>query len=480
MKQETENRGFSGKGLGVVGVVVAAAAIATYCAREQDSTPNTPDTTVEPTTIARQLEQPNAEEASPQAVIGLYNQTQELNENYFDSRRQGLSPNDLKDSAKELTISKVRAIWAADHFPESPFIRNEGDTIIFNNGHQLNLDEPTGFALGTALVDYSFHSTFEKELEGEVGFWFYRQRLSSYEGFGSIFWLADNVQIEMGDIPPIARTESLEQLTRGLMFMQEAGINLPTKAKIETFGFDDNNIYEGVDDNTLLLQVFSYPDGDFRVATSLTDYIIARYPDILKKYKEQAEAAFNSQTGQITEPELLSSNDYGYVYDDEGELPIILADYIYDGSGFRKKIDYAMATGHIAEGNILQAKYDYARQVLGGIDTSEDGRRRNLLTYDAGDIITIADYEDASRPGIFLRETPTSEIDPNRPAVYDGWEVQVVEGPVLYIDDVNLEATRMWRVQEGTVANGRVFVGDNDRAGWISEEWFGEKLKITN
>ena len=139
-----------------------------------------------------------------------------------------------------------------------------------------------------------------------------------------------------------------------------------------------------------------------------------------------------------------------------------------------------MATGHIVEGNILQAKYDYARQVLGGIETSEDGRKRILSTYNAGDIVTIADYEDASRPGIFLRETPTLEIDPERPAVYDGWKVQVVDGPVLYIDDVNLEATRMWRVQEGTVANGRVFVGDNDRTGWISEEWFGEKLKITN
>ena len=483
MKRENDNRGYISRGVKVLGVVAGgtlAAAAIVYCAREQDSSPNTPDTTVEPTTTARQLEQPSAEAISPQAVRNLYNLEKETISGYFDLRRQGITTENIRAKSKEFTILKARTVWGADPFPESPTISNDGNILIFNNGRQLNLDKPTDFVLGTAVVDYLFHSRFEEYLQDEISFWFDRQRLTPYEGLENIFWLKDNIEIEMGDIPPVARTESLEQLTRGLMFMQEAGIELPTKAKIEAFGFEDSNIYENVDDDTLLLQVFSYPDGDFRVATSLTDYIIARNPDILKNYKGQVEVAFNSQTDEITEPKLLSSNDYGYVYDDEGELPIILADFIYDGSGFRKKIEYAMATGHIVEGNILQAKYDYARQVLGGIETSEDGRKRILSTYNAGDIVTIADYEDASRPGIFLRETPTLEIDPERPAVYDGWKVQVVDGPVLYIDDVNLEATRMWRVQEGTVANGRVFVGDNDRTGWISEEWFGEKLKITN
>lgn len=483
MRQESENKGYIRKRLGGLGVVaagaVAAAAIA-YCAREQDSSPNAPDTTVEPTATARQLELPGAEEASPQAVIDLYNQTQDLNENYFDSRRQGLSQDDLRKVAIDLSVSKVRAMWASSHFPSDPFIKNEGNVVIFNNGRQFDLDKPTDFVIGTALADYFLHSDFQEVLEEEIGFVFNKQRLQSFEGFNNIFWLTDNVQIEMGDIPPIARTESLEKLSQGLQFLQEAGLPLPQKARIEYFGLEDKNIYENVDANTLLLQVYSFPDGDFRVRTSLTDYIIAKNPEVLKNYKERVSAVFDAQNSQITEPRLLSPSDYGYVYDDEGELPQVLADYIYDGVSFRKKIAYSMATDHIAEGSILQAKYDYTRELFSGVETSVDGRRHDVLNYNVGDVIEIEDYYDFVRPGIFLRETPTLEIDPNRPAVYDYQKVKIVEGPALYLDEVNLEATRMWRVQEGTVANDRVFVGDNDRNGWISEEWFGEKLTITN
>lgn len=446
----------------------------------KDSGEHKPSTEqIEPTQITEQIERPSSNEASTQTVKNLFNQTQELNENYFNQRKQLVSQDDLRKTAINLTISKVRAMLASSQFSDNAFIKNNGHVLIFSNGREFDLDEPTEFVIGTALVDYFFHDTFQDVLKDDIGFVFEKQRLQSYEGFNNIFWLVDNIQIEIGDIPPIARTESLERLAQGLKFLKETGMTLPKKAKIDYFGLEDKNIYENVEGDTLLLQVYSFSNGDFRTETSLTDYIIARNPDVLKNYQEKVSAAFSEQTSEITEPELISSSEYGYLYDDEGELPQVLADYIYDGVSFRKKIAYAATTGHIAETNILQAKYDYAREVFGAFETSVDGRKKNVIDYNLGDVIRMADYNIA-RPGIYLRETPTLEIDPNRPAIYNYSVVKIIQGPELYLDDINLEATRMWKIQTGNIVGGRIFIGDNERSGWVSEEWFGEQIQSKN
>ena len=98
-----------------------------------------------PTASASPEELPHSDEASPEKVLQLYQESRDINNEYFNYRRQGLSQEELRVMSNGLTVAKVRAMWAHSSFPQDPFVKNEGHTIIFNGGRKLNLENPNDF-----------------------------------------------------------------------------------------------------------------------------------------------------------------------------------------------------------------------------------------------------------------------------------------------------------------------------------------------
>ncbi len=115
---------------------------------------------------------------------------------------------------------------------------------------------------------------------------------------------------------------------------------------------------------------------------------------------------------------------------------------------------------------------------FGDQEFSIDGKPKEVRDYQIGDIVKIDDYEGYDRPGIFLREASTFEIDPNRPSVGDESEVKILEGPVVVMNHQRAQATKIWRVQAGNITGGRAFIDYDGKSGWISEEWLGQKFEI--
>jgi len=208
--------------------------------------------------------------------------------------------------------------------------------------------------------------------------------------------------------------------------------------------------------------------------------LVANNPKILEGYSQVVTESFSQHQNQITEPRLLSSADYSYVYsDDRTEFSSFFPDYIFNGEALRKKIAYANATGHFAEAAILEAKSGYVRQLVGGRDYSVDGRPKTIRQYQVGEVIEIENYERPRREGIFLRQEPTLEINPNWPSTFDGQPVKLVGEPKVILNNRDLEATTFWQVQAGDIVSGRVFIADQGTApGWVSEEWFGAPVEI--
>ena len=399
---------------------------------------------------------------------------------YYEMRGNFIPIEEIKEQALLVTLGKIEAIFFENQ--DLPFryqdILRKDKKIIEIRGREFNLDRPTDFVIGVALADYLFQQYFEDEIRELDEFFDYdRQTL---DNIANLFWLKDNFEvIEMGDIPPIARTANLEELAIGLKTLQEAGLPIPKKAKIGVFHFSNGtNPYESIDKDTILLDIWSYPTGEFRVGSSIAEFVIANNPQILERYSQIVTEVFNQHKDQIIDPRLLSSGDYDYVYGDDAiEFSSFFADYIFDGVGLRKKIAYAKATGHEAEAAILGAKSGYLKQTFGGRDYSVDGKTKEIREYQVGDLIKIEDYEAPRRSGIFLRPEPVEEIDPNWPSIGDGSTLKLIGKPVILLNDDRLEATTMWQVQAGSVASGRVFIPSEWKSpGWVSEEWFGEKL----
>ena len=85
----------------------------------------------------------------------------------------------------------------------------------------------------------------------------------------------------------------------------------------------------------------------------------------------------------------------------------------------------------------------------------------------------IDDYARPDKPGIVLRQRPTLKIDLGWPYVNDGTLVQIIGGSELVPDDEKDQATRMWLIR-------RHGLGVSEQPGWVSEEWFGPSLKLSD
>jgi len=144
------------------------------------------------------------------------------------------------------------------------------------------------------------------------------------------------------------------------------------------------------------------------------------------------------------------------------------------GVGFRKRIAYAKTTGHLTESAILEAKYNYWKDSLSK-ETSIDGKTKTIVPYSQGDILRIEDY-DLEHPGIFLRSAPDFRIDPNWSSIYNSYIVEILEGPIIKIDHDKKEAITFWKVQPGDRTGLDFIPSQYLPSGWISEEWFGEKV----
>jgi len=423
------------------------------------------------------------ESISKEAVADLYQTTDDLTTHYFEKERSGMSIGALRMLARGITDVKADFISSASpEMSEQYFsIKHlEDKTVIVIQGREFDIsNNSTDFVIGTALTDYFFQEQFADELSQKFEFFnFDRQTL---DDINNLLWLKDNFEeIELGDLPPIARTANLEELAIGLKALQEAGLSIPHKAKISVLNYGDNP-YKGTDNDTIFLDVYSYPTGEFRVGSSIAEFLMANNPKILEGYSEVVSEAFSQNQNQITEPRLISSFDYGYLYgDDAAEFSIFFSDYIFEGEGLRKKIAYANATGHFAEAAILETKSGYVQQLVGGRDYSVDGRTKKVIRdYQVGEVIEIDDYERPRKSGIFLRQEPTLEIDPNWPITFDRQPVKLVGKPKVILNDRDLEATTFWQVQTGDIASGRVFVADQRTPpGWVSQEWFGAPAEI--
>jgi len=421
---------------------------------------------------------------SEEAIADLYQMSDDLTSQYFKERRSGITIGGKRSLSYGLTHAKADFIYTANlDLLEQNFSikRFEDTTIIVIQDRAFDISNNSAdFVIGTALIDYLFQQQFADELRQEFqSFNYDRQTLDDID---NLLWLKDNFEkIELGDLPPIARTANLEELAIGLKALQEAGLPIPKKARIGNFNYSDsNNPYEGEDEETIFLDVWDYPTGEFRAESAIAEFTIANNPQILEGYSQVVTAAFDQYEDQITEPMLLSSGDYGYLGDDASEFSSFFADYIFDGVSLRKRIAYVKATGHLAEAAILEVKASYVRQLLGGRDYSVDGGTKEIREYKIGDIIEIVDYEAPRDPGIYLRSGPVLEIDPNWPSVRDGSKVRLIGGPTVVLDHDYHEATTFWQVEEGSIVNQRLWLRDPqyDNDGDVSEEWFGPQIKI--
>lgn len=181
-----------------------------------------------------------------------------------------------------------------------------------------------------------------------------------------------------------------------------------------------------------------------------------------------------------------------YRKDRKEQYAYFFESFVNDGEGLRKNIAYKRNEDPAAA-NILNAEYDFFKSFFQGKEFVRDGLTQEELTikrqpeksYSIGQRIIIADT-DQERPGIFLRPSPAGAITPDTPTVFDGDDVEIVEGPFVIKrqtwDDQGkpiIIDKNWWRVriyfQE---ALGRTKVGRQTGAeGWISEEWFGKVMK---
>lgn len=101
-----------------------------------------------------------------------------------------------------------------------------------------------------------------------------------------------------------------------------------------------------------------------------------------------------------------------------------------------------------------------------------------------GDVIEIVD-DDQEKSGILLRPVASYRLDnENLLAVFNGDEVEIIEGPeqVIYYDfdengQVLEEKVNWWKVKISRQTIGSYsLVGNIEGEGWIQERWFGEEV----
>ncbi len=152
----------------------------------------------------------------------------------------------------------------------------------------------------------------------------------------------------------------------------------------------------------------------------------------------------------------------------------LLGLYIDDGAKFRRQVLYAQLTG--GEQSVIQS-YFFLKNAL-GFETSEVGQPHQVDEYKVGDVVRVTDFN--KPPGIFLRQTPTLDANPQDLFTYDGNSLMILKGPEDILGEDKKEAWRMWWVRkvsfcgpsgwQPTCYEGIVIVPEE---GWVWQGWFG-------
>jgi len=181
------------------------------------------------------------ESISKEAVADLYRMTDDLTSHYFEKRRSGVTMEGQRSRARGITTTEADFISAADPWMSEQYFsikHLEDKTVIVIQGREFDIsNNSTDFVIGAALTSYFFQEQFADELSQKFEFFnFDRQTLDDID---NLLWLKDNFEeIELGDLPPIARTANLEELAIGLKALQIAGLPIPHKAKISVLNYE--------------------------------------------------------------------------------------------------------------------------------------------------------------------------------------------------------------------------------------------------
>lgn len=204
----------------------------------------------------------------------------------------------------------------------------------------------------------------------------------------------------------------------------------------------------------------------------------------LPSVREKQEVHF------YTHPSARDSRTEQYAY--------FFAEYVNNGDSLREKIAQ-IGQKDPSAANILQTEYDFFKRLFKGKEFAQDGLIADQLrlpqqestpqateikpTYQIGQRVIISD-KNPRIPGILLRPAPAGPIRTDTRAVFDGDDVEIIEGPVVIqrqtwkraengqfepiLEDVNWWKIRIYYQEELS----RSLVGDQYGAeGWISEEW---------
>ena len=399
----------------------------------------------------------------------LYDKTHYIAFNYVELR-QTFSQEEIRQQAKDLTILKARLIEKAylrlklDGEQQEVKVEKRDDRdIVIIRGQEFDVRYSScDFFIGAALVDYLFEEQFDHFLKEAPGFESDRQTLPD-SNIENLLWLADHLEeVELGDVSPITRTSGLDTLGRALRVLEESGLSIPKKVKIDQFSFEEGeNPHKDENPDTILLEAADF--GGFNSARPVASFLAARKPNMVGDYLEVVSRTYRSQR-QPTETEF---------FNPKGEVDFINAfeGYMFHGVRFRKRIAYAKIQGLEAEEVMLRVRYDFLKKVLGGREFSINSQIKPVVSYKVGDDLRINDYERPDNSGIILRQRPTLEIDPNWPYINHDAFVQIIDGSQVLLDHEKRQATTMWRVQRGEI--GMHGFEGYGLPGWVSEEWFG-------
>lgn len=303
-----------------------------------------------------------------------------------------------------------------------------------------------------------------------------------------IKFLESKVQFSLNGGSPIIDSQQLASFARLAKNLEQSGKKIPPSIRLTR-----NQTAYRTSSQTLDLinsQAIIYSDtindyvADFLPNSNLglAAFLITEYPEFYKGYLNVVNQAFARNRFSISQPRLISPVVEGYRLSDSEEFDLAFDSFIRKGVEFRKLLNYTLAKGLFAEYDVLNARYQ-ALKAITGLEYLWNGDARYGGDYQIGDAVLIEDYtakyQDPQIPlkKIVLREKSTDNPGPGRPYVINGMPIRIVEEWEWNIDEAKKEASRMYRVEKGNlIAEGRAWISSAEPSGFVSEEWFGEKV----
>lgn len=205
------------------------------------------------------------------------------------------------------------------------------------------------------------------------------------------------------------------------------------------------------------------------------------------RLQEISQNAFNTLAQGI-----LSGKDmarYISARDEQGKPSLVeeyaqrMADYKNRGDSFRSRIKSLEQGQDPTAYQVAKTEYDFMKALFGDQEFTDEGElvgtgERMDPIYNIGTRVAVLDTS-RQNLGILLRKNPTDALDPSLPVVYNGAEVEILEGPVE-ITDLYLNQTRFWKIRIiWSGLKGDTQDQDNfGEIGWVSEGYLGEILPL--